>query len=87
MRLELGRYKQLDASFDEAWNLAWRRIIWPHDTDHRRQWKEALRSTYGEWRACFEDLPSVASGNMTVLSAALLPPEPEETEVAGTVAA
>lgn len=87
MRLELSQCKLLDATFEEAWELTWRRIVWPHDTDHRRQWKEALRSTREEWRACYTDMPSVASGNMTVLVAALLPTEPDDAEIAGVVAA
>lgn len=39
--------------FGEAWALALRAVVWPHDTVHRRQWREALAETRGEWEACY----------------------------------
>jgi hypothetical protein len=42
--------------FDDAWPLALKRVVWPHDTTHRRQWREALRATRPEWEACYAGL-------------------------------
>ena len=74
-------------TFEDAWELAWRQVVWPHDTSHRRQWKTALRETRLEWAACYYEAPTTAHGNMVVLAAALLPRDHPQGEVNGMLQA
>lgn len=50
-RLETARAAGVD--FDTAWERAWTRILWPHDTMHRRAWKKALASTRVSWESIY----------------------------------
>jgi hypothetical protein len=74
-------------TFEDAWELAWRQVVWPHDTDHRRQWKAALRDTRPEWYSCYLGEPSVARGNIVELAVALMPQEEQRGDVSGMVTA
>lgn len=51
MRERLETARAADVAFDTAWERAWTRIQWPHDTLHRRAWKKALASTRESWEA------------------------------------
>lgn len=42
MRLLLDRARVLGKDFDAAYEFAFSRIRWPHDTAHRREWKALL---------------------------------------------
>ncbi len=59
MRVLLERARERDMNFDEAWDFAFARIRWPHDTTHRREWKDIFRSVKSRrvWRSCFERQP------------------------------
>lgn len=43
--------------FDREWDAAWRLMVteraWPHATEHRRQWRAAMRDTRSEFQAAF----------------------------------
>lgn len=47
--------KAAGVEFDRAWRSAYGRINWPHDTDHRREWKSALAVTRVSWRSAYVD--------------------------------
>lgn len=51
MRLELAQ--RIDLPFDRAWEVAWARVKWPHDTAHRREWKRALAWTRRSWELAY----------------------------------
>jgi hypothetical protein len=51
-RLELDQSAGLP--FDVAWDRAWKRVTWPHDTTRRRHWKRALASTRNSWERAYE---------------------------------
>ena len=87
LRASLEVLKLTGCAFEDAWELAWREVIWPHDTDHRRQWKAALKETRPEWGSCYIDGPTVTHGNLPALASALLPHEDVRGEVTGVVAA
>lgn len=42
MRLLLEKARDLGKDFDAAYEFAFSRIRWPHDTAHRREWKALL---------------------------------------------
>lgn len=50
------------ADFDQAWNHAWEVMVaehaWPHATQHRRGWRQAMIATRTEARAAWLDQPS-----------------------------
>ncbi len=50
-RLEMAR--DANVPFDTAWERAWSRIHWPHDTTHRRSWKKALGATRETWESSY----------------------------------
>ena len=87
LRVSLETLRSGGLNFEDAWELAWRQIIWPHDTIHRRQWKDTLRDTQPEWSACYNATPTTAYGDISALAAALLPAEALTGDVAGFVAA
>lgn len=43
--------------FAEAWDAAWAAMVaergWPHASEHRRQWRQAMMATRSESRATF----------------------------------
>jgi hypothetical protein len=42
LRCALERAREYGRDFDDAWESAVAHIRWPHDTTHRREWKEIL---------------------------------------------
>jgi len=46
--------KRAELSFDVAWERGWRRVKWPHDTEHRRSWKRALGATRDSWESAYD---------------------------------
>ena len=42
MRVFLLKARAMDKPFEEAHEFAFERIRWPHDTQHRREWKALL---------------------------------------------
>ena len=46
-----------EADFNREWEAAWALMVaekaWPHATEHRRQWREAMRSTRADYGAAF----------------------------------
>lgn len=55
-----------------------RKVRWPHETIHRRQWKEAAHATRDEWQACYEQRPSEDGRLVEALAAALVPHEDDD---------
>jgi hypothetical protein len=41
--------------FDDAWVKAHRQIVWPANTQPRREWKVALKDCRSAWEACYHD--------------------------------
>lgn len=58
MRAMLLASRDGGVEFDRAWTSAWDRIRWPHDTQHRVDWKEVLEGGRREWQAAYERVPS-----------------------------
>lgn len=60
LRVLLEHGRDRDMSFELAWEFAWTRIRWPHDTTHRREWKAVLeqRDTRRVWQAAYNREPS-----------------------------
>lgn len=48
--------------FERAWQRAWGQLVaehvWPHNTEHRRQWWATLLAAKAEARAAFLDMPT-----------------------------
>lgn len=40
--------------FEQAWEAAWVRVRWPHDTEHRRDFKKVLKEQRVDWAAAYE---------------------------------
>lgn len=60
MRMMLAAHREEGLGFDLAWRKAWRRIKWPWDTTHRRQWKATLEESKGTWEECYDRVPEGA---------------------------
>lgn len=60
MRLLLDDARSRAMEFEQAWEFAFSRIRWPHDTTHRREWKAVLESkkAIAVWRSAYERAPS-----------------------------
>jgi hypothetical protein len=61
-------------TFDEAWAFVVGRantregvIRLPHNTEHRRGWREALAATKAEWEAAWHNEPTAFSRAMALL--------------------
>lgn len=54
MREMLARYRRVGVEFDRAWGIAWQHVRWPHDTEHRHEWKMRLAADVDEWREAYE---------------------------------
>lgn len=59
MRAMLLASRDGGVDFDRAWASAWDRIRWPHDTQHRVDWKEVLEEGRTEWRAAYDRTASL----------------------------
>ena len=77
MSAELARLRGKGLRFDRAWELAWERTSWPHDTDQRRQWKDCLRATKDHWRSAYERTGSRLRG-VTEIALVFDAEEPDE---------
>jgi hypothetical protein len=60
LRVLLIHARDRGFAFDEAWEWAWARIRWPHDTTHRREWKAVLESadTHRVWGSAYRQQAS-----------------------------
>jgi hypothetical protein len=58
LRADLSQLRAHDVPFDRAWEVAFRRIKWPHDTITRRAWKPILMAGRERWRECYEGAPT-----------------------------
>jgi len=62
--LAMGR-RPIANDFERAWEQCWKQMVrekaWPHSTEHRKQWREAMKETKHEMRAAFLDLPPTLS--------------------------
>ena len=54
MRELLAASRRAGVNFDRAWSTAWTQVRWPHDTEHRRQWKELLEDDRSSWQQAYE---------------------------------
>lgn len=58
LRDRLAMAKRAHLPFDVAWERAWKRVKWPHDTEHRRSWKCALAATRSSYEDAYEGMVS-----------------------------
>jgi len=71
-RLIAARRNEPELPFETVWEAALRGGgLWPHLTEDRRQWKEAMAETKEAWRAAY-DRQEVAGGRALVALAAAL---------------
>lgn len=70
MRSRLAASRRVGREFDEAWDKAWERITWPHDTVHRRDWKKVLGTTQPAWQRAYEQQPDPAEHQFMVMELA-----------------
>lgn len=54
LRHHLANARTASVTFERAWEMSFNRVIWNHDTGHRRQWKEVLEGDMDQWRADYE---------------------------------
>jgi hypothetical protein len=54
MRILLTRLRDNNLPFERAWDRAWKKVKWPHPTEHRVEWKATLEETREVWHACYE---------------------------------
>lgn len=70
MRVLLAAGKTRGWEFDTAWRWSFERLKFPHDTAHRRGWKEILGEDPTDsrpqpakqrqaWRRAYEDMPAL----------------------------
>ena len=55
------------APFDMAWDRAWDRVEWPHETPNRRAWKQGLAWSRDAWRAAYEETGAATDALSTPL--------------------
>jgi hypothetical protein len=78
MRSMLATSRRYGVAFGTAWASAWGRVRWPHDTDHRIQYKDVLIEQQGAWLAAYER-SGTASPHLRALYAVLIAAsEPED---------
>lgn len=58
VRRDLQTFRCAGLSFEKAWDHAYQRVKWPHDTEARREWKAVIAAHRHVWAAAYEDLPS-----------------------------
>lgn len=54
MREMLVKSRRSGVGFERAWDSAYERIRWPHDTAHRNEWKDQLDYDRESWRVAYE---------------------------------
>ena len=61
LRVTLGRARANGREFEDAWEFAFANVRWPHDTTHRREWKDILSApeTVEAWKLAFYNEPCV----------------------------
>jgi hypothetical protein len=67
MRVRLEIAKRAGIPFPVAWERGWRRVRWPHDTAHRRDWKRALGATRVSWERAYDGDLCPVEGQMTAM--------------------
>lgn len=60
LRLLLTGFRKHGVPFDRAWARGFDRIVWPHDTEARVEWKDILSASRDEWSLAYERLPAPA---------------------------
>lgn len=50
-------------------------VLWPHRTDDRREWKNAIRSARDEWQRAYEGRPSRVAAILTAIRARIVEAE------------
>jgi hypothetical protein len=56
--------------FEQAWDSAWVRVRWPHDTEHRKDFKKVLEELRAYWEDAYE-LRGVRNRHLEALAALL----------------
>lgn len=54
VRMLLARSRRHGVPFDAAWRQAIKRVRWPHDTDHRAQWKDVMEWSREVYRSAYD---------------------------------
>lgn len=53
LRVYLESERAEGADFEEAWDLAVSRIVWPTDGPTRKEWRQAVADTRPTWEKCY----------------------------------
>lgn len=53
LRRDLERFAVAGLIPERAWQIAFERIRWPHDTAQRKQWKAILENDRERWLAAY----------------------------------
>jgi hypothetical protein len=59
LRVMLAISRRHGIVFDDAWEKAWIRVRWPHDTEHRRDYKKILLEQLDVWRSAYARMGAV----------------------------
>lgn len=70
MLMFLSRSKRNGTEFERAWEFAYKRVRWPHDTQHRHGWKEAITWSKQAWENAYEETPDATQNIVTALDRA-----------------
>lgn len=54
MRVMLARSRAAGVPFDRAWESAFERVKWPHDTTARLDWKYTLEDARTQWGSAYD---------------------------------
>lgn len=54
LRVHLEAARKGGVSFERAWEAAWKRVVWPHDTPTRREWKDILETDREAWASAYD---------------------------------
>ena len=54
MREMLVQSRRYGVPFEKSWDSAFARVRWPHDTEHRQEWKALLEDQRAAWEIAFE---------------------------------
>ena len=68
MRILLQRLRANNLPFETAWDRAWKKVKWPHPTEHRIEWKATLEETRPVWHACYERRAAKGAEHWRVLA-------------------
>lgn len=71
LRCDLERFREAGLEPERAFNIAYARIKWPHDTETRVAWKAILANDMPRWLEAYERIaPSELDHAAAVLVAA-----------------